>query len=238
MPSEIYLIRHGQANFGSRDYDRLSSIGVRQSVVLADHLLDHGIDFDAIYCGRLKRQIATALPLCERMGRNLPAGAAPVVIEAFNEYSSEAIVAARLRRERQRWPAEGAAPPGPPQDQKAFQAFFSETVNGWLAGEFDAEPGVEPWPVFCRRVSGGVRDIIAHHGRGKRLAVFTSGGPIMAVVKESLGLSGAKAVELGWQIMNASVTCIRYRQERLTLSVFNSTSHLLIEKDPSLLTYR
>ena len=32
--SEIYFVRHGQASFGSEDYDRLSPLGVRQAQVL------------------------------------------------------------------------------------------------------------------------------------------------------------------------------------------------------------
>jgi len=31
--SEIYFVRHGQASFGSEDYDRLSPLGVRQAQV-------------------------------------------------------------------------------------------------------------------------------------------------------------------------------------------------------------
>jgi len=38
--SELYLIRHGQASFGTADYDRLSEKGIRQASVLGDHLAD------------------------------------------------------------------------------------------------------------------------------------------------------------------------------------------------------
>jgi len=236
--SEIIFIRHGQASFGSDDYDRLSPTGVRQSQVTADHLVSHGIDFDAVVCGRMKRQADTALPLCRHYGASRPDCASPTVMEAFNEYSSEAIVTARLQADPKSWPLAEGHRPASPADKKAFQAFFSETVNQWLAGVFDDHPAVEPWPAFCRRVTEGVGQLIARHGRGKRLAVFTSGGPIMVVVREALGLSGPKTVEIGWQIMNASLTSIRYTDDRLILTAFNTTTHLLIEKDPALLTYR
>jgi broad specificity phosphatase PhoE len=236
--NEIYFIRHGQASFGARDYDRLSPIGIRQSQVLADHLVAYGIGFDAVYSGRMRRQQDTAMPLCERYGSGHPACAAPAVMDAFNEYSSEALLVARARGSRQTDPISAGALADMHKDKKAFQVYFAETVHGWLDGTFDGQPGVESWRRFCRRVNGGVQQIIERHGRGKRLAVFTSGGPIMVVVKTALGLTGRSAVAVGWQIMNASLTCIRYTNDRFVLSVFNTTTHLLLEKDPALLTYR
>jgi broad specificity phosphatase PhoE len=44
--SEIYLIRHGQASFGSDNYDRLSPLGVRQAQCLAKHLAKTDKSFD------------------------------------------------------------------------------------------------------------------------------------------------------------------------------------------------
>ena len=35
--SELYLVRHGQASFGSSDYDRLSEIGFKQSSAQITH---------------------------------------------------------------------------------------------------------------------------------------------------------------------------------------------------------
>ena len=32
----IYLIRHGQASFGSDDYDQLSQLGIRQAEVTGE----------------------------------------------------------------------------------------------------------------------------------------------------------------------------------------------------------
>jgi len=46
--SEIFFVRHGQASFGSDDYDRLSPLGVRQAKILARYLAQTGKIFDAV----------------------------------------------------------------------------------------------------------------------------------------------------------------------------------------------
>jgi len=58
--STIHLIRHGQASFGSADYDRLSSLGEQQVMHLRDHYARIRQPVDAIYSGTLQRQRSTA----------------------------------------------------------------------------------------------------------------------------------------------------------------------------------
>lgn len=236
--SEIYFIRHAQASFGADNYDQLSRKGIRQADVLAHFLNAQGIHFDAIYSGTMRRHRQTAEPVCRRLSRRHPQSARPLVLKAFDEYNPEALIKARIRKTK----AQGAPAIGPKadliRDQKAFQIFFSETVDRWMAGIFDGEAGVEPWPRFCQRVDAGVDLIMAEQGAGKRLAVFTSGGPISVVVKNLLGLSDRKTAEISWQVQNASLTCLSYNPSKRSLTGFNNTTHLMIEGDPSLLTHR
>ena len=82
----VYLIRHGQASFGSDDYDRLSELGCRQAVVLGEYLEQCGIVFDAVYSGELLRQRDTAELACERQPGELN-----LHIDArFNEIDNDA----------------------------------------------------------------------------------------------------------------------------------------------------
>jgi broad specificity phosphatase PhoE len=236
--SEIYFIRHGQASFGADNYDQLSQIGIHQAEVLARFLDEQGIHFNAIYSGTMRRQKDTAAPVCRRLSTLQPQCTEPLVLKAFDEYNSEALIKARIRKAR----AQGSTADRPKtdlrRDQRAFQAYFSETVDQWMAGAYDGEAGVEPWARFCQRVNAAVDQIMAEQGGGKRLAVFTSGGPISVVMKNVLGLSNQKTAEISWQIQNASLTCLKYNPRKLSLTVFNNTSHLMIEGDPSLLTHR
>jgi len=234
---EIYLFRHGQAAFGERDYDRLTAVGIRQSRILADHLFTRGVGFDAVYCGRMKRHLDTAREFCRLYGCREPGLREPVVLEAFDEYDARALLISRSRLEGGPETPAAEAWDRLRSNPQAFQAYFAETVNRWLNGEYDPF-GLETWEGFRRRVTDGITRIVADSGRGKRLAVFTSGGPISAVLMKSLDLAGRVAVELSWQIQNASLTAFKYRSDRLALSVFNNTTHLLLENDPTLMTYR
>jgi broad specificity phosphatase PhoE len=236
--SEIYFIRHGQASFGTSDYDRLSPIGIRQARIVADHLTHVGMGFDAIYSGRMKRQRDTASPLIQRYEGVLPNNSQPSILPAFNEYDSRALLVARTRISQAPDPLTTAEILALGQDRRAFQAYFSETVNGWLEGRYDEQEGIETWASFCARVREGVEHLKTRHGSGCRLAVFTSGGPISVVLQMALGLSHRKTVELSWQIMNASLTCIKYNPSGISLSVFNNITPLLLAGDPALLTYR
>lgn len=236
--SEIYFIRHGQASFGEKDYDRLSPIGIRQSMVMADHLFNHSIDFHAVYCGRLHRHKDTARAFCSLYGAQQPELKEPTVLRAFDEYDSKALMVARTQLDRNPGALSFEALKLLSEDKRAFQTYFADTVDRWLTGEFDSMSNVETWINFCDRVARGVKQIIRQNKRSKRLAVFTSGGPISAVVKMVLGLSSRTAIDVSWQIMNASLTCVKYTENRLALSVFNNTTHLILEKDPALMTYR
>lgn len=54
------MIRHGQASFGSANYDLFSETGVLQSRILAEYLLAVGLAPDALYSGVMERQKDTA----------------------------------------------------------------------------------------------------------------------------------------------------------------------------------
>jgi broad specificity phosphatase PhoE len=81
-------------------------------------------------------------------------------------------------------------------------------------------------------------DLTARHGAGKQIAIFTSGGPISVVVQAALDLTDPKALEVSWQLMNASVTRIKYNRRGIMLAVFNDVTHLELTGDERLLTYR
>jgi broad specificity phosphatase PhoE len=89
---------------------------------------------------------------------------------------------------------------------------------------------------FSRRVREGLRQVAARADGCRRMAVFTSGGPIAVRVQEALSLEPAVAMELGWQIYNTSVSVIETDGRNFSMKTFNATSHLEIEIDPTLKT--
>jgi broad specificity phosphatase PhoE len=56
----ILLVRHGQAQFGTDDYDRLSDLGREQSRLLGECLAKRDRRIDAAVTGNMRRHRETA----------------------------------------------------------------------------------------------------------------------------------------------------------------------------------
>ncbi|MBU1194042.1 MAG: phosphoglycerate mutase family protein [Proteobacteria bacterium] len=235
--SDIYFIRHGQASFGAQNYDRLSEKGVIQATVLGKHLAELEIKFDAIYFGQMDRQQKTAkgmMDAYQAKGLSVPR---PLVDDRFNEYDSEAVWDAQIKWMLEEDPHLLDELNANPLNNAAFQKVFSRLVQRWVSGRFDSQGDVV-WSDFKHQVVHGIQSIIDKQGSGKKIAVFSSGGPICAAVQMALGLSDMKAIEISWQVMNASITRFRYGSGQISLTGFNEITHLELTKDRTLLTYR
>jgi broad specificity phosphatase PhoE len=235
--SEMYFIRHGQASFGEENYDRLSPTGVRQSQVLARHLIKTGKRFDALYCGEMQRQQQTAQELisrCRGKKLNVPD---PVISAAFNEYDSFSVWRELLPEVLAEDPSLSINLEKLGGDKKAFQRVFAKVMSRWVSGNYKASK-IPVWHGFVRRVRQGIEELRACHGSGKLVAIFTSGGTISVAVQTALGLSDPKTLEVAWQLMNASITRFRFNSRGITLAGFNDITHLELEADPSLITFR
>ncbi|MGD2013924.1 MAG: histidine phosphatase family protein [Desulfobacterales bacterium] len=235
--SEIYFIRHGQASFGEENYDRLSALGVRQAKYLAKHLAKTGKLFDAVYQGELERQQNTAREFISHYASKGIDVVAPIVTEAFNEYDSFTIWQALIPEMLADNPAVAQELEKIPADQNAFQRIFAPLMTRWVTGQYRAR-GVPRWDEFTHCVKQGVAELITRHGANKRLVVFTSGGPISVTVQSALGLSDKKTLEISWQILNTSITRIKYNSHGMMLAGFNDVTHLELEGDEGLITYR
>lgn len=235
--SELYMIRHGQASFGEKNYDRLSPMGVVQAEIVARHWVGIGRKIDVIYVGTMQRQIDTADALISAYkDTQIPV---PEIISdsAFDEYDSASVFQAQLPRMIDENPSISKKLADIYTDKRTFQLLFEEAMNRWISGIWDL-PGAVTWRGFNDRVVKGVRQIMQTQGAKKRLAIFTSGGPISVVVQEALNLTDKSAMALSWQIMNASITRFKYNTRGLAMAGFNDITHLELKNDDNLLTYR
>ncbi|WP_028325951.1 histidine phosphatase family protein [Desulfatirhabdium butyrativorans] len=235
--SLVYVIRHGQASFGTANYDALSPLGFRQAEILGNHCLDLGIHFDAVVSGTMNRQQQTArtfLDVYRQAGWQMPE---PIVLPAFDEYDAFGIwdnhVAEMLRTDVSLAEMIQQAQ----TDRKAFQKLFEIVMMEWASGK-RVLPGEPTWPSIIERVRDGVDTIMRISAGMKHVAVFTSGGPIGIWMKLALGLSDPKAMEISWQVLNASVSRFFIGKRGVFLSGFNDVCHLLMQKPPDLITYR
>ena len=235
--SIIYMIRHGQASFGHEDYDHLSTLGRRQARILAQFLFRTGFQPDAVYSGTMLRQKETAeefLSVYREGGRTLPN---LEQLSGFNEFDSGSIVEAMFPSMAVEDPTLEHDLPKMYSSVNSFKRVFEGAMLKWVTGRFDT-PRIESWKDLQARVSESLRQIREKHGRGKTIAVFTSGGAIAASLSYVLGIPGEHAMRLNWQVVNTSISRFMYNEQRITLSGFNSISHLELEGEPSLVTYR
>jgi broad specificity phosphatase PhoE len=62
--SEVYFVRHGQASFGSDNYDQLSEKGHLQARLLGEYFASQQMQFDHILTGDMVRHRETAEGIC------------------------------------------------------------------------------------------------------------------------------------------------------------------------------
>ena len=233
--SLLYFIRHGQASFGSDNYDQLSDLGVRQGEILGRHLAGLGVRFDLAFSGTMARQIQTA----EAVLAGWPEPERPTLASfpEWNEYATERIVETILPVLIAEDPEAAAAAERLRSDRKAYQKVFSKIMDRWIRGLHAADEA-EPWIDFRDRVRRGARKVMQETGRGRTVAVFSSGGPLSVMVQMALTLPDEAALEVNWAVKNASVSEFLFSGDRINLSSFNNVSHLEIMKEPGLVTYR
>jgi broad specificity phosphatase PhoE len=231
--STLYLVRHGQASFGSDDYDRLSPTGEAQVRELGRYFSGLGEHIDHIYSGSLRRQRQTAEIVAAELGASAP----PIGIEpAFDEYDSDVILQTFAKSLS---PAELATAGWPElrHDRKKFQFFLERAARAWVEAQIQAEE-MTPWHGFHGRISKALEHLMRSHGRSKTLLISTSGGVIGTVVAHVLGLSNHLGIELNWAVHNASITRLFYSSEKVSLSMFNALPHLDRAEWRHLITYR
>nr|WP_298723744.1 histidine phosphatase family protein [uncultured Steroidobacter sp.] len=231
--STIYLVRHGQASFGTDNYDQLSATGREQARQLGKYFAELGEPIDRIYSGSLRRQTETAELIAEAFTGTAP----PIAIEpAFNEYDSDLILHTFARSLTPEQLAE-AGWPELKSDRRRFQFFLERAARAWVEAQIEAEE-MTPWRGFHGRITGTIANIMRTEGRSKTLIVSTSGGVIGTIVAHLMGLSNHIGIELNWAVHNASITRLIYSADKVSLSMFNGLPHLDRAELRHLITYR
>ncbi|MBS44625.1 MAG: phosphoglycerate mutase [Nocardioides sp.] len=230
----LLLVRHGQASFGSDDYDVLSDTGWEQGRALGRAFAAAGVVPTAIVRGSMRRHRETLEAVAETAGWSLDGSGEdlePAVDAGWDEFDHVGLVGSDPR---------AAEVMG---DRKAFQALFEDVTDRWMRGELD---GPEPWSTFVSRVHGSLGAATALAGSGATVVVVTSGGPIgiaAAGMVDPAAASGTTydpgAVARLWPsfntvTVNAAVTRVVVGRSAPRLLSFNDHTHL----PEALRTYR
>lgn len=228
----IYLLRHGQASFGSNNYDQLSATGHQQAKVLGAALKVRGVQPDVLVSGTMQRHQETAAGALGDMGIAL---AGLHQHAGVNEFDHENVIEVAEPRYVDKLVMMGdMAASGDPR--RAFQKFFQDAVSRWVGGNHDDEYK-EPWSVFKLRCVSALEDLVRQTTPKGHTLVFTSGGTISVICAHLLGLSDAQAFTINWTLANAGITKILAGRDGLHLISINEHAHLE-GAQPSLLTYR
>lgn len=238
----IHLIRHGQASFGKANYDKLSDLGMVQSAHAGKYFARTGVRFHRVAAGEMLRHQETMEHCLQAMltenatQEGHPTNVPPIITGAFNEFDHEEVVA-RYRPEFADKAVLASYLAEQTRPAAAFQQVFDQAMRRWLSGQHDQDYK-ETWQQFRDRCLTGFQALLEHCAAGEHVAVFTSGGPISVITQHLLGVPDEHVLKLNYAMINASITKVFYNGERVSLSSFNSYSHLESPTEPTLVTYR
>ncbi len=215
----ILLVRHGQASWGSPDYDRLSAVGHEQGRVLGAALAARGVMPTHVVSGSMRRHGQTAEQLLAGAGWQHEV----TVDDGWNEFDHVQMLEVHGGPEG----AEGQL------TRQEFDAWFDAATQRWTAGGHDDDYD-EPFHLFRARVESALRRTVSGLGSGDVAVVCTSGGPIGWVAASLLGGGVDTWMRLNPVMINASVSKVVVGRGGTTLVSLNDHSHL----EPGRVTYR
>ncbi len=211
----LHLVRHGQASFGTDDYDRLSELGFAQAAALGTAWEAGGAVFTDAFAGSMLRHAQTAITSIDASGLGEedadPGLSGYDVDDRWNEYDHLGLAATQTDEASE-------------LDSAQFQAVLNLAIADWQAGRGDF---TETYAEFRDRVMGAFDAAIAvAKERGRRVLVFTSGGPIAMVVSQLVAGSDSAFGRLNDVLVNSSATTIMVGSTGPRVLTFNDHSHL------------
>ena len=228
--SVLYIVRHAQATFFSDDYDQLSNKGYGQARLLGSFWREKG-EIGEVYSGSLRRQLQTAQACGETYARDGKCWPEVQILEGLNEYGSDEVMD-KLKQELvekhehvRKLYDDCAAATGERERYRTFHRLLEAVMYYYIAGKYEST-GFETWREFHDRVTDAYRTIRNREGHGRRVAVFTSGGPVGVSIQTCLQAPEQQAGQLNWRVYNASITQFTFRADRISLDQFNAIPHL------------
>ncbi len=210
----VWLVRHGQAAFGSDHYDRLSDRGRQQARWLGEHLAALGQAPVRAVAGTLARQHDTAAEILQAMGL----GDRVELREdaGLNEYDGESIYRAHTggadQVDHQR------------RDFRDYWRTFRAAMQRWSEADLAGVP--ESWDQFGTRVRRAVDQVSAGAARDETLLVVSSGGAIGRLIADIMGAPASAAIELNLQFRNTGLCELIAGRNTLRLLSYNAIPHL------------
>lgn len=239
--AEILLVRHGQASFGTDNYDQLSEMGYKQARLLGQHLVQQEQEFSSFYAGSLARQQQTAqgvIDVYRQAGIDCPA----LTINAdWDELENHEQVTSLLPQVIKLQPELQPLVDSLESDKKSFQKILRAVFQHWIIEQPQVE-GLESWVQAKQRFADALQQVRDQNGSGTTAAVFTSGGVIASVTAEVMQLGPESVYGLFEPVINASISRFIHSSSGIALSSFNEHQFLkaiaLQHQQANVITYR
>ncbi|MDG0980508.1 MAG: phosphoglycerate mutase family protein [Halieaceae bacterium] len=217
----IMMVRHGQASFGTDNYDQLSTLGQRQADLMGEYFRDTGVVFDAAYSGQLSRQRET----CQRVLASQPSAVENHIDPRFDEVRNDEQVNILFPLLAQAEPRLAKLMESAMQDSKHYQKIIEAVFTDWVTRE-EPHPDIQSWQEYSGGVMSGLSDVMRNEGAGKTVGIFTSGGTVATATALVLGVGADLVYRFYEPVINCSVTQFFYSGDKISLSHFNDHSIL------------
>ena len=228
--SKLYFFRHAQASFLANNYDQLSPKGEKQSLALANYLVNKKINFDKIFVGPLKRQRHTFEIVADIFSKNKIDTPEPIFINELKEHAGTEALADALpvlmerNPQIKKWSEEIIT--NPLLKKRNSLLIFQYFMDEWATGKIEVK-NFEPWSFFRKEVKKGLKHILKNTGRGETNGIFTSGGTISSITAEALNIHDEKSVAaMNFSVRNTSFTTFLFSKNKFNLLSFNELPHL------------
>ena len=209
--SELYLIRHAQASFGTDDYDKLSNLGHEQSFALGKSLANLGIAPNVWIRGEMRRHRETLEGISRGIGEH---NIETTVHSGLNEFDFSALLNARFK--------DKLPPDRMHTDRKIHFRTLRDTVLLWQEDKIDSPP--ESWTEFSARVSNAKEFIRSQ--KAETIVTVSSGGAISQLISATLQTPAKQQIMLQLQMKNCSVSKFIFNEKSFYLHGFNETPHI------------
>lgn len=212
--SEFYLVRHGQASFGAKNYDKLSELGHQQARWLGEYFRERSIVFSHLLTGDMVRHKETAKGIMQGLSQS----PAVMVDTGFNEFNFENIGESYLALNPQSQLPEDPKPAD-------FYRLLKLAMGAWSEDLLHTNSLDESWSDFRKRVQQALHTV-CQQASDAPILIVSSGGAISMLLSLVLGIDAKQVIELNMQIRNASFSHFYFNKNTIRLSSFNNIPHL------------
>ncbi|HHX84759.1 MAG TPA: histidine phosphatase family protein [Actinomycetales bacterium] len=166
----IHLVRHGQASFGTGDYDRLSELGHEQARLAGQDMAARGLRPDVVIHGGMRRQRETAEGLLAGAGWDCPVEVDP----RWAEYDADAVLDAA--REAGLTSDAGTLDTAGSSDaaKRAFQSQLDAALGHWA--------GLQAFADYRADADAALAAAAERSGSGRTTVVVSSAGTVSLAV--------------------------------------------------------